>query len=115
MDILLASIVLHDAFKGGVPWENRTVPHHHMLAAKAWKEVAGNAWLEPIIVENVFTAISWHAGRWTPEWDGRMETLETRRNVYAAVLHHCDMVYSDTNLNLLYQPVDIPRTPLRKR
>lgn len=115
MDILLASVVLHDAFKGGVPWENRTVPNHHALAAEAWREAAGNAWLEPMIVENVSTAIRWHAGRWTPEWDGRMETLGTRKNVYAAVLHHCDMVYSDTNLNLLYQPVDIPLTSLRKR
>ncbi len=115
MDILLTSVALHDAYKGGVPWEHRTSPEHHALATRAWKEAAGGAWLEPAVIENVATAIWWHAGRWTPGWDGIVDTLPTRTNVYATALHICDMVYSDTNLNLLFQPIPIPRDGVRRR
>lgn len=115
MDMLLTGVILHDAWKGGVPWEDQTHPDHHAFAARAWKTAAQQAWLPPATIENVYTAIWWHGGRWTPGWDGNPETLGTRTNVYANVLHLCDMVYSDTNLPHLFAPAEIPLAPVRKR
>lgn len=115
MSILLAAVILHDSFKGGIPWENRTIRDHHVLAANAWKEAADRAGLESELRDDVHAAIWWHGGRWTPGWDGTPETLGTRTNIYAAVLHHCDMVYSDTNLNLLYTPIEILLKRVRRR
>lgn len=114
-DTLLAGVVLHDAWKGGIPWQEYTHTDHHAFAAHAWKQATRNAWLPPAIVENVFTAIWWHGGRWTPGWDGKLETLGTRTNIYAQILHTCDMVYSDTNFRALFQSREISMNPVRKR
>ncbi len=105
-DILLPSIILHDAFKNGLPWGDKTDPRHHEIAAYIWLDCAHSAQIDCFISNQVHQCIWWHAGRFTPNFG---ETL--LKNDYIAVMHLCDMVYSDNNLNLLYSPKDIILQP----
>ena len=100
-DTLLAAGILHDAFKNGLPWGEKTdYENHHRIAAEKWSEAAEKFGVPEDIRVNAAEAIFWHAGRWTPGW-----TLEIyqQRCIYARVLHDMDMAFSNVDLDAMYE------------
>lgn len=112
-DILLAASGLHDTFKNGSPWGDKTdYQNHHRLAAEKWNKAAEKFGVPTNIKEAVYEAIFWHAGRWTTEWrPGKLEEL----SIYARILHTVDMFSSDYNLDLMYEAKPIPKKRSAKR
>lgn len=111
LDTLLAAVALHDAYKNGLPWGEKTdYLDHHRLASEKWKGAAERLKVPKDILENAAEAIFWHAGRWTPGW-----TLEIDKKlgVYARVVHTMDMVFSDMNLDRLFEAKSL-QLPLRR-
>lgn len=106
-DILLAAGILHDTFKNGLPWGEKTdYENHHRVAAEKWDAAAGKFGVPKSIRESIYEAIFWHAGRWTPEWQpDKLEKL----SIYARILHSADMFSSDYNLDLMYTAKPIPK------
>ena len=100
-DTLLAAGILHDAFKNGLPWGEKTdYENHHRIAAEKWSEAAEKFGVPEDIRKNATEAIFWHAGRWTPGWT---IGLHNQRSIYARVLHNMDMAFSNVDLTLMFE------------
>lgn len=99
-DTLLVAGILHDAFKNGLPWGEKTDhENHHRIAAEMWSEAAETFEVPEDIRKNAAEAIFWHAGRWTPGWTPE---LHKQRGIYARILHDMDMVFSNVDLDLIF-------------
>lgn len=96
-----AAIVLHDTFKGGKPWARYTVKNHGELAAKAWLQVAEVEEVDRESIVEVYEAIYWHNGKFTPNYDGRTLTP------LAQFVHTIDMGASSMDLEEIFQWRDL--------
>lgn len=100
-DTLLAAGILHDGFKNGLPWGEKTdYENHHRIAAEMWSKATEKFGVPGDIRKNAAEAIFWHAGRWTPGW-----TIEShnQRGIYARVMHDMDMAFSNVDLDLMFK------------
>lgn len=100
-DTLLAAGILHDTFKNGLPWGEKTdYENHHRLAAEQWSEAAERFGVPEETRKNAAEAIFWHAGRWTPNWTPE---LYQQRSIYARIIHDMDMAFSNVDLDGMYE------------
>jgi hypothetical protein len=104
-DVVLAATILSDTFKFGsgdstsVDENTRYDPTHGAKAADKWRLLAARHMVDSGVADQIYEAIYWHLGRWTPGWKPGMTS-----SAYAHVTHCVDMFMSDKNLELLYDP-----------
>ena len=102
-DIVLTATILSDTFKYGeaeireISPESRIDKNHGRIAAERWRATARRYQIQHETIEEIYEAIYWHTGRFTPGWPpGKGMSL------YAAITHQIDMFFSDKSLELLY-------------
>jgi hypothetical protein len=99
VDIALAATVVSDTFKVGANGE-RTGPEHGSIAAAHWKAYASRRQLVgEDVIDDVFSAVYWHYGIYTPAWrKGVVFTPETR------LVHLVDAFMAQKSLERLFHP-----------
>ncbi len=99
IDVALAATIVSDTFKVGANGE-RTGPEHGSIAAAHWKAYASRRQLADLdVIDDVFTAVYWHYGVYTPAWrKGVTFTPETR------LVHLVDAFMAQKALERLFHP-----------
>jgi len=102
-NIVLIATILSDTFKYGeaeikeISSESKIDKNHGRIAAERWRAAARRYEIRQESVDEIYEAIYWHLGRFTPGWPpGKGMSL------YAAITHRIDMFFSDKSLELLY-------------
>jgi hypothetical protein len=102
-DIVLTATILSDTFKYGeeiieVSASSKIDRNHGRIAAERWRAEARRYSLHQKTADEIYEAIYWHTGRFTPEWPPG-----NGMSLYAAITHQIDMVFSDNCLGLLFE------------
>lgn len=106
LDMIYAAICLHDAFKGGRPWQVKTSRDHAEISSNIWNQVAEVEGVPDFQREIVREAILFHEGRWSTI------QMSQRPSIHQLVVHLADMVSSHNDLGLIYEPVALAQTGL---
>ncbi len=110
-DIVIAATILSDTFKYGEKilgvnsaLESKMLQDHGKISADVWKnKIAPRHPAIPAkIAAQIYEAVYWHLGRWTPGW-----TPDTKLGLLAEITHRIDITFADKALELIYEPKKI--------
>ena len=109
-DIVLVATIVTDTFKYGEKEPDSTLPDvkydplHGKIGADRWEKATAHLPVAPSVRASIYEAVYWHLGRWTPGW-----SPDVKLSLYAEITHRIDMIFSDRNLELLYDPKEVVR------
>lgn len=103
LDMVLAAIVLHDAFKNGRPWGRYSHKSHGHIAADVWRQVSGVEDVSSAQAMAVEDAIRYHDGRWC---SGGLPTRVLPAHQH--IVHMVDMISSSNELEMLFSARPYP-------
>lgn len=98
-DVVLAATVLSDACKNGYPWGPKTLSNHGEIVAELWEPLAWNGGVNANTMRQVYEAVYWHYGRFTPAPVAReLQAMP----VLTQIVHLLDAISSADEIGQLY-------------
>lgn len=105
-DLILASVILHDAYKHGLTESRYTVAEHPAVCANALKDSDYFQFLTEEQFAKIYSAIASHMGQWNTDYKTRREILPKPASAMEKFVHQCDYLASRKYIEINFEAIN---------
>lgn len=105
-DLILAALMLHDAYKHGEVESRYTIAEHPSVCANALKNSGYEQFLSEEQFVKLYSAIACHMGQWNTDYKTKREILPKPSTAMEKFVHQCDYLASRKYIEINFEAIN---------